>query len=422
MNLHYPTKYLNGPLNITFFLVLFVLAGRAWANEEPPPPCQPCHCDAPCPGGTITFTNVVIWPGTNICGLGCWVAAWPEYDWRCQDVTRHGWCENATTNCPDWYDTNTYCPGIITNWWVLNAPGFSASGGGDYVPPFLATNCGSGSVTFYCEYGNWHPCTGQLCASQTIPISKAFTVNCGVQQIVGQGNELVDFMPAWPSLSFSLGVHGDSPFTVSFPSTVTGNKTWIEELYCCTNQCGSGIVRHETTTVNATNPHVSLDAVDFNLLSFFPEWYSSAVQALTPLDTNNWVALIQSWAHLTLNFSASGSANLVIRHYSDGCLGCDTGTLVDGTATAHVAGSDDLDIEALNIHVHLGGWVNGEWNGWIESIGNGSSAYYKAQTHYTWFLYASYIIGPDQGQKQTQGGNYDPDPASSTQICWSPNF
>lgn len=401
--------------------------------------CDPCRCSSPCPDGTITYTNVVVWPDPNICGLGCWVAAWPEEDWSCPNVVTHYWWENATTNCPDVYVTNSYpysCPEVLTNWYIVNGPGsYFETGPGNFVW-FQPTNCGSGSVTFYCQYGNRKPCEGNCysptnyCNVQTTSKSQTFTVKCGLQQIVGQGSEPVTVSPTWPVFSTSLLLVTNAfmtnycPFTVSYAgSSISASMTWIEELFCCTNQCGSGIVRFETTPVNVSNPDLSLDGVNFSVLSFFPDWLQDCIDALSPLDTNNWVGTIQSWAGLMLNFSVSGSANLVFRHNSDGCLSCDTGTLMDGTASVHVAGSDDLDFEPLNIHVHLGGWVNGEWKGWIVSIGDHTSANYKTQSHYTWFLYASYIIGQfDQDSISTQGGKYDPDPESSTQICWSPNF
>lgn len=158
-------------------LLLFLSSLLDVRAVNPPidPECTPCHCSAPCPGGTFAFTNVNIWPETPMC-MPYIVYAWPDYTSTSNQIVTTYWCENATTNCPPSYSTNIYWPYMTTNWWVVSHPGFSGSGPGLGVA-FTPTNCGEGTVTFYARYSNTDPCTGQPCGGEhQISINKNFKI------------------------------------------------------------------------------------------------------------------------------------------------------------------------------------------------------------------------------------------------------
>jgi hypothetical protein len=126
------------------------------------------------PTGSIAYTNVVVWPDTNVC-LGSWVCAWPEAAVTSDTGIAKSVWSPTSTNCPTVYWTNTYTPFFITNWWVLSYSGYSADGEGSSCY-FLPTNCGEGSITFYGTWRNSDPCTGQYIGGGTISKSTSFKV------------------------------------------------------------------------------------------------------------------------------------------------------------------------------------------------------------------------------------------------------
>jgi hypothetical protein len=83
----------------------------------------------------------------------------------CSDILRTFSCDNPTTNCPPSFDTNHMCPILITNWYVVDHPGYQGSGEGWWAD-FTPTNCGQGSITFYGIYANLDPCTFLECSGE----------------------------------------------------------------------------------------------------------------------------------------------------------------------------------------------------------------------------------------------------------------
>lgn len=130
------------------------------------------------PSGSITYTNVNLWPETNIC-LGSSIYAYPEANEMCRDVVTRSVWSPASANCPTTYSTNTSCPYYVTNWYVVSGPGsYSETGGGNgpFGIAFTPTNCGSGTVTFYAQWKNTDPCTGQPTGGGTTSKSVSFKV------------------------------------------------------------------------------------------------------------------------------------------------------------------------------------------------------------------------------------------------------
>lgn len=126
------------------------------------------------PSGSLSYTGVYVWPGTNMC-LGSEIWAWPEADQRCSEVVTISKWAPESTNCPPVLYTNSACPEFITNWWVVTHPGYSGSGSGTWVY-FVPTNCGSGTITFFGIWRERNPCTGEFVAGGTISITQPFTV------------------------------------------------------------------------------------------------------------------------------------------------------------------------------------------------------------------------------------------------------
>ena len=159
--------------------MLTIVAQAEVVNENPPPDpeCTEQHCTSTpcCPTGAISFTNIFIWPDSPMC-MGYFYAS-AETDSTSNNVVTHCWWDNATTNCPDTYYTNTYWPFFTTNWWVLDVGDFHAEGEGLGVSLYL-TNCGEGTITFYGIYGNWDVCnpTNPPCGLTQIQKQQSFKV------------------------------------------------------------------------------------------------------------------------------------------------------------------------------------------------------------------------------------------------------
>lgn len=64
------------------------------------------------------------------------------------------------SNCPTTRVTNTYTPGVLTNWWKAIGPGSFSNSGTGLTATFTPTNPGEGTLTFYLIYTNLPPCTG----------------------------------------------------------------------------------------------------------------------------------------------------------------------------------------------------------------------------------------------------------------------
>jgi hypothetical protein len=64
------------------------------------------------------------------------------------------------SNCPTVRVTNTYTPGVLTNWWKAVGPGTFTNTGQGLTATFTPTNAGRGTLTFYLIYTNLPPCVG----------------------------------------------------------------------------------------------------------------------------------------------------------------------------------------------------------------------------------------------------------------------
>ena len=139
-------------------------SGVRGQNIDNPPiqgECLTWRCEVvDCPDGSMTFGELVIWPESPLC-LGTTISASPNMDATCGEAVALGYWVPFTTNCPPpaFYTNACSYPGSVTNWWVVNHPGFSASGEGLGVQ-FTPTNCGSGTISFYNVWTNVSPCDG----------------------------------------------------------------------------------------------------------------------------------------------------------------------------------------------------------------------------------------------------------------------
>ena len=215
-------------------------------NRPPEPECDPCHCSAPCPSGTMAITNIAMWPESPMC-LGSWVYAYAETDSTSDEVVSTYWCENATTNCPTWYSTNTFWPQMTTNWWVVSHPGFSGSGPGLGVS-FVPTNCGSGTITFYATYQNYDPCTGNPCGSPTT-VSKSTNLVVVNVQIAETEKKIC----ACDNTSFTLtNTCGSVTWEIS-PTNIPGGPTISGGTVTAGTNCGTWtVIARSTENTNCT--------------------------------------------------------------------------------------------------------------------------------------------------------------------------
>ncbi|MCW5553213.1 MAG: HYR domain-containing protein [Verrucomicrobiae bacterium] len=159
-------------------------SGVRGQNIDNPPiqgECLTWRCEVvDCPDGSMTFGELVIWPESPLC-LGTTISASPNMDATCGEAVALGYWVPFTTNCPPpaFYTNACSYPGSVTNWWVVNHPGFSASGEGLGVQ-FTPTNCGSGTISFYNVWTNVSPCDGHGgyggCGGGFIAVSRDFTV------------------------------------------------------------------------------------------------------------------------------------------------------------------------------------------------------------------------------------------------------
>jgi len=220
---------------------VFLIPGRSagyFPDPPPPPPPEPCAtswCEVvKGPSGGMTITNIVIWPEPVTC-LGSYIVGWMEAETRCSEViTRTVWSP-PSTNCPPHYYTNISCPEIITNWWVIDFPGYSGSGPWSY-GGFLPTNCGEGTFTFYITWKEKDPCTGQLIGGGTASKTANFkVVNTDI-------SETEKFTCVCETVSYTLTNTCDPVTWEVWTNGVPGEPTVSGSSIVAGTNCGSWLV------------------------------------------------------------------------------------------------------------------------------------------------------------------------------------
>jgi hypothetical protein len=245
-------------------LALLLIPNRSF-GDRPPPDCSIYSCGiVQGPTGSISFTNVAVWPEAVIC-LGSYFGAWAETKSTCGDsIIQHSWSPQ-TDGCPPQYSTNT-CqswynwPYFETNSWVLNFPGQSKSGSGLGMS-FLATNCGSGSVTFYGVWRNRNPCTWEPMGGGTISVTKNFKV-INLQITPGYTNALINrCQDPNRSVTFCL-TNSCYPGGVAwsiFP-VVTNGATITGSGGCATVKIGNVVQDYTITATSNDNTNCTVSA------------------------------------------------------------------------------------------------------------------------------------------------------------------
>lgn len=149
------------------------------------------------------------------------------------------------SNCPTVIVTNTYTPGVMTNWWQAVGPGSFSNSGSGLTATFTPTNAGRGTLTFYLIYTNPAPCTGSNLVTYATNYSayaisnwtvSAYPANDQRRLRVGVGEEVdLYIIPAdpvtWTTTSGGVNPSSGSSTRFTAPTNATQTTSTIRADY-----------------------------------------------------------------------------------------------------------------------------------------------------------------------------------------------